>query len=214
VRMEDSGTDPTLVYKEGRRGGLAIWGLLMEDVPGPERHPAKVTGTAERLRRRAGRRRRQGLTGARQRPRNLFWKNQRIPTRPPLRLIAFSPGVADGAASPSKRRPAVPVAFAGCRLGPGSVFHEKAPNCKAATAAFLIDQSWVSPRVFHPHSQGAAIGLGALWGSTAVALHSLRRPRRLKTLQRSRQQRGLRLQLRFRERFLLRLFVFVPTWFL
>jgi len=30
--MEDSGTDPTLVYKEGRHGGLAIWGLLMEDL--------------------------------------------------------------------------------------------------------------------------------------------------------------------------------------
>jgi hypothetical protein len=36
-------------------------------------------------------------------------------------LAAFSPEVADARASPSKRRPAVPVAFAGCRYGPGSV---------------------------------------------------------------------------------------------
>jgi hypothetical protein len=49
-------------------------------------------------------------------------------------------------------RPCTPGRFVPADWG---VFYEKAPNVKAALAAFLIScWSSVCPRVFYPHSQG------------------------------------------------------------
>jgi len=66
---------------------------------------------------------------------------------------------------------------------PQGVFYEKAPDVKAALAAFL---TWSSELRSVPESsirtlEESFVGLGALWGATAAALQSLRQPRKAKT---------------------------------
>ena len=100
------------------------------------------------------------------------------------RPVVVTPTVVEGgSASLLRRRPAVPVASARISYRVWVVFYEKAPTVKAALAAVL---TWSSELRSFPESsirtlEESSVGLGASWGTTAAALRSLRRPRRLKT---------------------------------
>ena len=113
MRIEDSGTDRCSEdrrSKDGRQGGLDIWGLLIEDVTGRPRHPSQATGTAGRLRWGNDRHRQRGRTGA-------GW-------------FALLEGLGRRSGQPSRRRPAVPVACAGCRNGLGRLYGYAASGSK------------------------------------------------------------------------------------